>query len=256
MVHCLGVSLLLLAFAGCATTPRWVNKTPDTTVYFVGVGSGETYNSAEVNAYLDMSAFINGTELDAVVDYFQREHGFSNKTSLTEDFRQQIKQYTRSAIPPDVQVVERWQDRQRKWALAVGMRPDMSMKVRRAHSAHLQRVKSRAFIPGLAQLERLQNRKAAVYISGFVIGLAGGISMNSLTGGAIDKRDQARTQVDYDYYDDRANAFYWASNAFYGLAAASYVTSFIDGWFFHLKPYQHLTGRDTVIPGLRVVMGF
>ena len=203
-----------------------------------------------------MSAFINGTELDAVVEYFQREHGFSDKTSLTEDFKQQIKQYTRSAIPPDVQIVERWQDGQRKWALAVGLRPNMSMKVKRVHSLHLQRVKSRAFIPGLAQLERLQKRKATVYITGFVLGIAGGLSMTSLNGGAIDKRDQSRTQADYDFYDERANSFYWASNAFYGLAATSYLTSLIDGWFFHLKPYQHLTDRSALVPGLNVVMDF
>ena len=61
----------IVFLSGCASIPRWVNKTPDTAVYYVGVGSGNTYNSAEVNAHLDMSAFINGTELDAVVEYFQ-----------------------------------------------------------------------------------------------------------------------------------------------------------------------------------------
>lgn len=241
---------------GCATTPKWVTQTPNADFYYVGVGSGRTFNAAEVNALLDMSAFVNGTELDAVVDFFRREHGITDQTALTEDFKQQIRQYTNSTIPPDVQIAERWQSKEGKWALALGIRPNMTKRANEMHELHIQRAKVRAFVPGLAQLERRHNRRAAAYISGFILGLAGGASMASLNAGAIENRDRSRTQVDYDYYDDRANTFYWVSNSLYGLAAVSYLGSFIDGWYLQLKPYQHLTQNDVDISGANIVVKF
>jgi hypothetical protein len=255
------IQLFILSIAvlscGCASTPRWVHNSSDNTYFHTGVGSGSDFNKAEVNALLDLSAQIHGTEVDAVVEHFRREYGPASATEMDEDFVQRVKQYTSGRIPSEVRIAERWKDGHTHWAYAVVERNGQVRTIDRLFNERTSNIKAKAFVPGWAQFQKRQPRRAWTYMAGVTVGLVGGAAFAVLSNDAQDRRNQSNLQVDYTYYDDLANQRFWASNGFYLLAVSTYVANLLDAWYVDVQPYQILTNRSPTSPqGLQLSFHF
>ncbi len=249
IIKCLCVFLLSYLLTGCTSTPRWASSSLDNTYYHTGIGSGLDYNAAEVNALLDLSAQIHGTEIEAVIEYFRREYGEASTSHVDEDFRQHIKQYTAGKIPAEVRIVERWEGNGAQWAYAVVERQGQIRQINRLFQKHMAGIRGKSLVPGWAQFQKRQPRKAWTYMAGVAIGIVGGVTFATLSNDARDRRDRSTLQVDHTYYDDLANQRFWASAGFYLLAATTYTVNVLDGWYTTIQPYQILTNLST--PGVR-----
>lgn len=105
----------------------------------------------------------------------------------------------------------------------------------------MNHVERHAWVPGWAQFQKKQQRRAWTYISGVSIGVLGGATFAILSNDAEQRRDQSKTRIEREHYDDLANRRFWFSSAFYALAGGMYTINVLDGLYSRTEPYQILT---------------
>jgi hypothetical protein len=191
------------------------------------------------------------------VEYFRREYGESGLTQMDEDFRQHVQQYTAGRIPAEVRIAQRWKGNDTYWAYAVVERNGKMRQIDRLFQQHMAGIRGKALVPGWAQFQKHQNRKAWTYMAGVAVGVVGGAAFATLSNDAQDRRDRSTLQADHTYYDDLANQHFWASSGFYLLAATTYTVNILDGWYTTVQPYQILADQSTYqTKGLRLSVAF
>ena len=102
-------------------------------------------------------------------------------------------------------------------------------------------VRSHSFVPGWAQFQKHQPRRAWTYIAGIGVGIVGGATFAVLSDDAETRRDRSTIRITRDHYDDLANQRFWTSRAFYVFAGSLYVLNLLDGITVSVAPYQVLT---------------
>lgn len=235
-----------LMIVGCAGTPRWVGGNDTNDYYFQGVGTGPNVPQAERDALFKLCASINGTDVKSVVEDFRREKdavgpGADAGLRTESDFKQWISTYISGKVPAEARVVERWQGKGQHWAYAVVEKPGQERWIKSRYKQAMAGVAGHAFVPGWAQLQKKQPRRAGFYISGVGVGILGGISFALLSNDALERRDQAKLRIKRDHYDSLANQRFWASTGFYALAGGMYLLNVLDGMNSVVEPYQILT---------------
>ena len=232
---------LFLFLTGCAASPKWVGGTDRSDFYYQGVGSGSSASHADRNALFELCAAIHGIEVEQVVEDFTREHGTDQTSTFESDFKQWISTYTAGKVPAETRIAERWQGKGQHWAYALVEKPGQQRRIQRLYNQAMARVGQHAFVPGWAQFQKKQPRRAWTYIGGVGIGILGGASFALLSNDALERRDQVKTRIERDHYDELANRRFWISSAFYALAGGTYVINVLDGRNSRVQPYQILT---------------
>ena len=184
----------MLAF-GCAGTPKWVGGTSRSEFYYQGVGSSESATSAEERALFSLVAQIEGSEIQSVTEDYNRASSqvSGRKVTATDSsrLRQWISMRIEGKVPAEVRIQERFRDENQEWALAVVERPGQLRRTNRLYQSTLRNVKYHAFVPGWAQVQKRQSRRAYTYIGVFSAGVIGGISFAILSNHANARRDRA-----------------------------------------------------------------
>ena len=219
---------------GCAGTPRWVRGTDTSEFYYQGVGTSTTANQAERSALFGLCASIYGTDVEAVVEDFHRE----DEHGIQSDFSQWVSTYIAGKVPAEARVVARWEGQGQHWAYALVERPGQRHKIDLLYRKSMAGVERHAWVPGWAQFQKRQPRRAWTYMSGVGVGLLGGVTFAVLSNQAQTRLERAKTRIERDHYDDLANRRYWASNGFYALAGGMYVLNVLDGLTSRVAPYQ------------------
>ena len=245
----LGICLVLgfsLVMVGCAGTPRWVGGNDTNTYYYQGVGTGSSVPQAEHDAMFKLCASIHGTDVESEIELFKRERGTSGQGAgadyiLEDDFKQWLKSRVSGKVPAEARVVERWQGKGQHWAYAVVEKPEQERWIKSRYQQAMAGVTGHAFVPGWAQLQKKQPRRAGFYISGVGVGILGGVSFALLSNDALNRRDQSKLRIERDHYDSLANQRFWASTGFYVMAGSMYFFNVLDGVNSKVEPYQILT---------------
>ena len=240
--------------AGCAA-PRWVGKAPPrSSLYYRGTGSASLEQAADREALFALCASIHGVEIEQIIEDYTRELDGPEVGWLEQDYKQWLRTYTKGELPAGARVVERWHGRGAHWAYAVAEQAGQDRTITRMFRDRMSGVRLHSWVPGWAQFQKRQPRKAWAMMTGVGAGLLGGISFAILSNDARERRDQATLQVTRDHYDDLANQRFWLSTGFYALAGVTYITSVIDGYISRVQPYEILTTIDP--GGARVALRF
>ena len=247
-----------LLLANCAAPPQWVKGTDRSAYYYQGVGIASSASQAERDALFDLCANIHGIEVESVMEDFLRERDKvgdrGDQYQLESDFQQWVKTYIEGKVPAEARVVERWKGQGQRWAYSIVEKPGQERPIKRLYNQALANVKHHAFVPGWAQFQKKQPRKAWTFISGASIGIIGGAAFALSSNDAGKRRDQATIRIERDHYDDLANQRFWISNAFYALAGGMYAINVLDGMNSRVEPYQLLTQVEP--GGVRLVIKF
>lgn len=235
------IGLIFLLLIGCSSPPRWVEGTGRSPYYFQGVGMGPSPAQAERSAYFDLCANINGTEVKQVIEDYQREYSTAGKVTLDSDFRQWLTSYVEGKVPAEASIVSRWENDKKQWAYAIVEKPGKLRSIKARYNRHMANVRAHSFVPGWAQLQKRQNKKAWTLITGMGIGIVGGATFAVLSNDALTKRDQSTLRIERDHFDNQANQRFWISTAFYVLAGGTYLANVLDGFYSVVDPYQILT---------------
>ena len=262
-MRAMGVSRLRAAVAwtavialvsGCAA-PRWVGKAPPrSSLYYRGSGSASLEQVADREALFALCASIHGIEIEQIMEDYKRELDGPEGGWLEQDYKQWLRTYTKGELPAGVRVVERWHGRGTHWAYALAEKPDQERAIARMFRDRMSGVRLHSWVPGWAQFQKRQTRKAWTMMAGVGTGLLGGISFAILSNDARERRDQATIRVTREHYDDLANQRFWLSTGFYALAGATYIASVIDGFVSRVQPYEILTTIER--GGARVALHF
>ena len=237
--------ILILGAMGCAGTPRWVNGVDRTAHYYQGVGTGGSVLEADRQALFELSANIHGIEVEQIVNLYvseeQKTQGSSLQSELASNFYQWIRTYNEGKVPAEARVVNRWKGKGRNWSYALVEKPGQVARIDRLYTEAMHHVERHAWVPGWAQFQKKQNRRAWTYLSGVGIGVLGGAAFAILSNDAEQRRDQSNTRIERAHYDDLANRRFWFSSGFYALAGSMYAINVLDGLYAQAQPYQILT---------------
>ena len=203
---------------------------------------------------LALFAAINGVQVDVVQEDFKREHGPAGSAMLEEDFRIWFRSYTRGNLPAEARIVDRWQRKNSFSSYALVERPGMLRTIQDTYEERTRGLKSKALLPGWAQMHQGRNRAGWIYMGSVAVGLLTGASMAVMASDHIDRRDRETVSKLMEYYDNKANDYYWLSVVGYSLAAVAYSVNVIDGLFIRVAPYQLLSEESS--PAIEFVARF
>lgn len=237
------IALFLLLY-GCSAPPRWVGGTDRSPYYYQGVGTGPSPAQAERSAFFALCANINGIEVEEVIEDYQRERGTADSATVESDFKQWLKSYVSGKVPAEVRIAERWEGKGREWAYAIAENPGQLRAIDKHFAQHMANSQAHAFVPGWAQFQKGQHRKAWMLMAGVGVGLVGGASFAILSNDSQTRRDQSAARVLREHYDTQANQRFWISTAFYVLAGSTYLANVLDGFYSDVEPYQILAQVD------------
>ena len=197
---------------------------------------------------LELTAEIEGREVEAVTkDYQSAESGLTNgsisadETSILQEW---IEVRVKGSTPAGVHIADRYTGDGLQWAYALAERPGATRKIDLQYRRGLSRVKKRALIPGLAQFEKNEPRRAWIILSAEAAGLIGWGTLSLLSSDLKDRRDRARRVSSYNHYDKWANRTGWGSLAMATLAIGMYGYSVLDGFLAVPTKHQLLLGAD------------
>lgn len=234
--------------------PPWVNGIDRSKYFHQGVGQGETVFEAEKRAVLELCASIHERAVKQVEIDFKRESGKLGAGEIEEDFRQWAEVYIEGKVPAEARVVDRWSNNEGRWAYAIVERSGMKRSIDRLYAESMSGLKMHAFVPGWAQFQQKRNRAAWTYLSGFSLGLITGVSGSVLASDNVSRRDRETSKTLREYYNDKANRYYWLAVAGYTLAGVTYATNVIDGLTVQVLPYEMLTSTSS--PGVSLAFSF
>lgn len=229
-------------------------------LYFQGVGSGSTDYEADRRALLELTAEIEGREVDGVTSDYQRATGTMSDGSVsaqeTSILKQWISERVRGSIPAGTHIVDRHRADGMHWAYALAEKPGAARRINKLYSRNLSRVRRRAVVPGLAQFEKNEPRKAWAILGAEAIGLVGWGIANRLAGDLKERRDRARRVSSYNYYDKWANRAAWGELTMSVLAFSSFTYAVLDGLFGIPPKHELLILGSGEAPQALIVMRF
>lgn len=236
---------------GCASSPAWLNTldNPQEDSYWRAVGHGPTRTDARRDAFIRLSAKINGSTISETTQLYQQARSqVDNRRSKTQEetfLDNWIEESTQGSVPQRTRVVETFKDREGFHAYAVAEKAGSERQIQRALGQVKRQNRVRSLVPGWAQLTKREAKKGAVFVVGSGLGIVGGLVFKTLMTDAKARRNRARTPAAWDYENTMANRYYWSSTGFFALAGCSYLTSIIDGLYSAPKGYRLTAGLST-----------
>jgi hypothetical protein len=213
--------------------PAWIRGTSRSQYYYQGVGSGKDAYEAERRALVDLTTEIEGRKVVVTTEVYQSESGRAENGRLSSDetstFEQWISEKYSATIPAGAHVAERHFGGDRYWAYAIAEKNGVHNQIESLYQNKMRRVHRRAYVPGLAQFEKGETRKAWTIVAAEAIGVIGWGALHLIASDLRDRRDRARKVATYDYYDRWANRTTWGGLSGGVIAVGVFGYSVLDG---------------------------
>lgn len=228
----LAILLFAVTFGGCASTPPpWHGGFLDSLsdYYDQGTGGGRSIERADRNAQIALVGFQQGIDIESVTEDQVQSFQKDGDELIVEIMTSKGVQRVSGKLPPGSYIAERWQAKDGSWwSYVVSERSGKSRRIQELRNSRLGAARLRSIAPGWAQFSKGQKQKGWRILAAEGSGVVGFATFAILQKDYEDRRDRAAA-VDWDYYNDWANRFYWGSVVFGTVAAGSYIYSLIDG---------------------------
>jgi len=242
----LSILSMLLFFLGCGRAPSWTRGVANNTYYFQGIGSSSSDQGADRASLNDLGMEISGAKVRSSIELIVTESSSSGDKGSGTSFQEHMVDTTsvviEAALQKGAKVIERWYNPAKNsyYSYAILSRPGTQEKM----AAHARSIKLRSLVPGFAQFSKGHPKKGFTVLGSLGFGIAGTVIFNKREDDAIFDRDyNARSQSDFDYYDDRARTFRNATIATGAATAAVYILNVLDGMFSKPAPGANYFSR-------------
>ncbi|MBT4499671.1 MAG: hypothetical protein HOC74_18230 [Gemmatimonadetes bacterium] len=240
------ILLLAVGLAGCASAPPpWQGGFLDgvSDYYDQGTGVGSSSDRADRNAQIALVGYQQGIAVESMTEDKIQSFSKNGDELIFEVMTSEGVQRVSGTLPAGSYIAERWKaDSGSWWSFAVAEKPGKERRIQELRDSRLGSARLRSIVPGWAQFTKGQKSKGWRIVAAEGVGVVGLATFAILQKDYEDRRDRAAA-VDYDYYNDWANRFYWGSVTFGTLAGATYLYNWIDGITSVPPTYQLLLSK-------------